>query len=580
MSSSLLEALEVIKKNSSLSDENLCRCALYIGSTPLTLKTMLYATLCESLPGRRVEVLDGQYGDLLGSLTQLASGRDTLDFLIVVIEWDDLDPRLGLRSSAGWNFSLDEVLASVRAKLALFLSTLGKLAERMPIIVSPPLLPFLPFHHNATRQASAWKAGIKRDVGAFVESLASVDGVRVLDADVLSETEAWRNRYSVDSHLAHGFPYSFDFASLLARHLAALALPAAPMKGIVVDLDDTLWKGILGEDGLDGVSWDLDCGSHIYAVFQSFLQSLAVSGVLLAVASKNDASRVEEIFQKRPMPLKRESFFPLMANWGAKSLSIRAILDAWNIHADSVAFIDDSPLEIEEVRSRIPELKCFLFPKQKPGDILDMIRTLRDLYGKEQVTEEDALRLDSLRRGAETLKHADMGEEDYEGYLRDIGTRITLHEQRGVFDKRAFELVNKTNQFNMNGTRCSEAEWRAICDRPDGFVLVASYEDKFGPLGKIAVMAGYVDNDHATVTHWVMSCRAFGRRIEYAMLRSLFSKEHIEAVTLSYKETPRNTVFKEFIDRLATVNGSSPNVTRDAFSNACPALYHAMSSDC
>lgn len=580
MPSSLLEALEVIKKNSSLSDENLCRCALYIGSTPLTLKTMLHATLCESLPGRRVEVLDGRYGDLLGSLTQLASGRDALDFLIVVIEWDDLDPRLGLRSSAGWNFPLDEVLASVRTKLSLFLSTLGRLAGRMPIVVSPPLLPFLPFHHNATRQASVWKAGIKSETASFAESLASLDGVRVLDADVLSEAEEWRGRYSAESHLAHGFPYSFEVASLLARHLAALAIPAAPMKGIVVDLDDTLWKGILGEDGLDGVSWDLDHGSHIYAVFQSFLQSLADSGVLLAVASKNDASRVEEIFQKRPMPLKRESFFPLMANWGAKSLSIRSILEAWNIHADSVAFIDDSPLEIEEVRSRIPELKCFLFPKRKPGDILELIRTLRDLYGKEQVTKEDALRLDSLRRGAETVRHSDMGEEDYEVYLRDIGARITLHDHRGLFDKRAFELVNKTNQFNMNGARCSETEWRAICDRPDGFVLAASYEDKFGPLGKIAVMAGHVEGDKATVAHWVMSCRAFGRRIEYAMLRSLFSTEHIETVILSYKETPRNTVFREFMEKLAVLEGPSPTVSHDSFFDACPVLYHEMLSDC
>lgn len=579
MPDSLLEALEIIKQYSQNDETNVFRCGFFCGSTPLSLKSMVHANLCVALKDRRVELSEGMYGDLLGSLLRELTEGVSLDCIIVVIEWEDLDPRLGLRAQAGWLSPYEDMLSSFRSKCALFLRYLKALAERMPVVVSLPSLPLLPLHFSVRRQANDWKAGIKKEIALFAMELVAVSTIRMLDVDILSEEASFFDRYSAESDLAYGFPYTLDFAIIFARHLAALAVPPRPLKGIIVDLDDTLWKGILGEDGAEGVTWDLEHGSHMHGVFQLFLQSLAKTGVLIAVASKNDPVRVEELFKKRSMLLERNAFFPLMAGWEVKSHSVQKILLMWNVHADAVAFVDDSPLEVEEVRKGVPELRCFLFPKQKPGAILKLIFELRDLFGKEFVSHEDALRLESIKHGAEITEQLASSEEGYEDFLREIKPKLTLFNQAGVFDKRAFELINKTNQFNMNGLRCSEHEWKTVVERESGFVFVVSYEDKFGPLGKIAVIAGHCDKKRFVVTHWVMSCRAFGRRIEYCMLAFLFKKLSIEKVCFHYIPTDRNGPFKEFLTTLECSEKNSWDIQRDIFMERAPILYHDVEEE-
>jgi len=356
-----------------------------------------------------------------------------------------------------------------------------------------------------------------------------------------------------------------------------LALPPTPLKGVIVDLDETLWKGILGDDGIEGVSWDLDHGSHIHAVFQAFVQSLAEAGILVAVASKNDPELVEELFKKRSPLLRRDSIFPLMAGWGRKSNSIRKVLEAWNIAADAVVFIDDNPLEIEEVRTELSGVKTFLFPSRKPDAVFNLISTLRDLFGKDEITEEDSIRMQSLKKREVFLTAEVSGGESYEELLRQNESVVTLRFLSEEGDARAFELLNKTNQFNMNGVRCTEGEWKKLCSRENGFVLVCEYQDRFGPLGKIAVMAGHVDGDRVVLTHWVMSCRAFGRRIEHCMLKYIFEEYEVGEMVLEYSSTERNKPFRTFASEAGAVAAEEGMVvTRAVLFERCPALYHEV----
>lgn len=578
MKPSLLDALEAVKKNSAIDDGKVLECALYCGFTPLHLQTFFHAALCGLSGNRRVLIQEGTYADLLGSLLGLISKDIPLEFVAVAMEWDDFDARLGLRSSSGWSHSSHaSILESVHAKSALFSDCLQRLAERTKVVLSLPSSPLLPLHYSVRGGSNPWESELRAAVSSWTDYLLPQKNFRLFNMELLSTSSSYASRYSAESHLAYGFPYSMDFASDLGRELAMLALPPTPLKGVIVDLDETLWKGILGDDGVEGVSWDLDHGSHIHAVFQAFLQSLAEVGILVAVASKNDPDLVEELFVKRSPLLRRDSVFPLMAGWGRKSNSIRKVLEAWNIAADAVVFVDDNPLEIEEVRAELPDVNAFLFPSGRADAVLSLISTLRDLFGKDEITEEDSIRMQSLKQRDVFLTAEVSGGENYEELLRQNESVVTLRFLSEKGDARAFELLNKTNQFNMNGVRCTEGEWKKLCSRENGFVLVCDYEDRFGPLGKIAVMAGYVDGDRVLLTHWVMSCRAFGRRIEHCMLKCIFEKYGVEEMGLEFSPTERNKPFRTFASEAgAVLTERCMGITRAVFFEKCPPLYHEV----
>lgn len=578
MSVSLLKALESVKANRVIDSGNDLFCALCCGFTPLHLQTFFHAALCGLSPKRRIALCEGTYGDLLGSLIKLSTEDLPVEFAVIATEWEDFDTRLGLRSFGGWSVaSQGDILDSVRAKVALYSECMKRLAAKTNVVLTLPSAPFLPLHHCVARRSSSWEFSLKREISLLPEDLLPLKGFRLLDHEVLRRCSAYVSRYSAESHLTYGFPYSLDYAGVLARELANLALPSPPLKGVIVDLDETLWKGILGEDGIEGVSWDLDRNSHIHGVFQAFLQALAEAGILVAVASKNNPSLVEELFSKRNMLLRRDSIFPLFAGWGRKSASIRKILEAWNIGADAIVFVDDSSLEVEEVRTELPEVRSFLFPSGKPDAVLDLIVTLRDLFGKDSITAEDSIRLRSLMQREEIAIVSASGGEGYEELLRRNQSVVTLRLGPREGDSRAFELLNKTNQFNMNGIRCTEGEWKELCGRENGFVIVAAYEDRFGPLGKIAVLAGYLDETRATLSHWVMSCRAFGRRIEHLMLDYLFKKHTIENIFLRYAPTERNAPFHDFATEIGAVKmEDGMEISLVSFSRKCPALYHEI----
>ena len=177
-------------------------------------------------------------------------------------------------------------------------------------------------------------------------------------------------------------------------------MPPAPKKGIISDFDDTMWKGIVGDEGPENVHWDLHGEAQMHGLYQKLLGSLSDNGTLVGVASKNDPAVVARTFERSDMILRSEQVFPIEASWNAKSGAVKSILEIWNVAADSVIFVDDSPMELAEVAAQHPGIECVLFPKQDPVACLQMLRRLRDLCGKDKVSSDDLLRLASIRQGA------------------------------------------------------------------------------------------------------------------------------------------------------------------------------------
>jgi FkbH-like protein len=350
----------------------------------------------------------------------------------------------------------------------------------------------------------------------------------------------------VKSELLSGFPYKLGHASALAGLLACFTRIPAPKKGLITDLDDTLWRGILGEVGIDGISWDLDHHSQMHAFYQGLLNALSSEGVLLAVASKNDPSRVEEVFNRKDLALSSNSIFPMEANWGPKSESVARILKTWNVGPDSVVFVDDSSLELAEVKASHPEVECIQFPTKDSAAIYELVLHLRDLFGRSTVSQADSMRVKTIRSSRAGLAAYEAGKVAPTRFLEQIEADMSFDFSKSPLDPRALELVNKTNQFNLNGKRFTEASWHKYFLDPTSFLMLVSYRDKFGPLGKIAVIAGR-RNSKLNVDMWVMSCRAFSRRIEHRCLEELFAKFDVDEIELDYSQTDRNSPLSQFL---------------------------------
>jgi FkbH-like protein len=190
------------------------------------------------------------------------------------------------------------------------------------------------------------------------------------------------------------------------------------------------------------------------------------------------------------------------------------------------------------------------FPKEDPQAIEALLNRLRDLFGKNFLSEEDATRRDSLRHAQETRAGEAIQGEVSEEFLKQSEAQLTFQFAKESLDPRALELVNKTNQFNLNGRRYGEREWQDFLHEPDSMLLVASYKDKYGPLGKIAVLAGHLSGKKLALPVWVMSCRAFSRRIEHCCIEELFERYDLEEIVFDFNSTPKNGPMREFLKNI------------------------------
>ena len=519
-----------------------------------------------------MEVISGLYGDLAGTLERQIS-KDT-QAVAIALEWPDLDTRLGYRSLGGWGSGEEaEIAGNVQAALGRLRHGMERLSGVARVAVSLPTLPLPPAFHTPGSEAGKAELEIWAALLNFAARLAGCRGISVASPQRSLDQSTSERRLDLKSEILTGHPYSVAHADAVGASLARLLQPAVPKKGLITDLDDTLWSGIVGEIGPEAVAWDLSNHAQLHGLYQQTLAALAGQGVLLAVASKNDLDPVEKAFARRDILLDKDKLFPMEVHWGPKSESVRRILGAWNIGADSVVFVDDSPRELAEVKAAWPEVDCLLFPKDDPSALLALLRNIRDEFGKSRLTEEDGFRLASIRAAA-AIPHEDLPGAGQEIFLSQAEAVLTAHFNPPATDSRIIELVNKTNQFNLNGIRQTEAEWRRNFDSARSFAVVVSYEDKYGPLGKIAALAGRLEDRTLHIQTWVMSCRAFSRRIEHGCMDLLFSRFGVDELRLDYAPTAKNGPFRDcFVPFLGTPPDGPFSVTRVQFEEHRPNLY-------
>lgn len=569
----LIEALEISRKPVA-HDAKLMRISLACGFTPLHLQNFLFAHLRQLFPENRIEIKTGLFGDLAGSLERLDAKY--LDGLAVALEWPDLDSRLGIRELGGWQVSdIHEVVSSVDLQLSRLQRALKKAASSAPVVVSLPTIPLPPLFYTPPNINSAEKTKLLLSLAKFAVDLSEESGIRILDSQALDAVSPPAARFDIKSEILSGFPYKLPHASTLAQCMASLLHSRSPKKGLITDLDDTLWSGILGEVGVEGVNWSLEDHSHIHGLYQQFLSSFASAGVLVGVASKNDATLVQQAFDRKDLLLKKDKVFPFEVHWHRKSDSVQRILKSWNIGPEAVIFIDDSPMEAAEVKAAFPAMECLVFKKDDYQSVWDLLANLRASFGKTAISKEDSIRLESLRSAAPLLDALGQNGNASDEFLKRADAFVSFDFTKRPKDSRAFELVNKTNQFNLNGKRFSESEWTKFLADPASFLVAVTYQDKYGPLGKIAVLLGKVQERKLHIAAWVMSCRAFSRRIEHHSLKRLFEKFDADEAVFDFQSTERNGPTQDFF---LEITGEPPRpglkISHTSFLEKAPPLFH------
>ncbi len=444
----------------------------------------------------------------------------------------------------------------------------------MPVAVAGPILPLPPIGNTIRAQRSVLELELEQQLAAFLLRISRFPGVRIVDGPRTEPLIPSPARFDAGMELLAGFPYTLPFAAELAKSLVDVLHQRAPKKGLITDLDETFWSGIVGEVGVDGVSWSQENHTQTHGLYQQMLGHLAACGVLLAVCSKNELTTVEAALARKDLLLDSASLFPVCAGWGTKSASVGQILRTWNIGADAVVFVDDNPMELAEVQQAFPGITALQFRGKSPAQVWNLLGELRDLFGKPHLTEEDAFRQLSIRTSAQI---EELGEEAATPeFLQSLQGAVTVSWRVESSDKRPLELINKTNQFNLNGLRIEEGEWQRRMDDSNTILAVVSYRDKFGPLGKIAVVLGHKTGEKVAISHWVMSCRAFSRRIEHHTLDWFFRHSNAEEVEFAFQVTEKNQPLRKFFEAIGVRPGpdGTHRITRAQFLSQCGPLPH------
>jgi len=410
------------------------------------------------------------------------------------------------------------------------------------------------FGENEERLAGSPAALLDR-INARLRVLAREEGVTLLSLDhwvAQDGVPAWHDpalwfRAKQEVHLA-AMPM---YGDIVGRTLAALQ--GRSFKCLVLDLDNTLWGGVIGDDGLDGIV--LGQGNALgeaFCAFQRYARDLAQRGVILAVCSKNDQHNALLPFERHPdMVLRRDDIACFAASWDDKATALRSIARQLNIGLDALVFADDNPFERNIVRRELPMVAVPELPLD-PALFPAMIARA-GFFESLTLTTEDTARTRQYRENVERDAAREQA-TDMPSYLRSLDMSLHWGRVNEVDQARVVQLINKTNQFNLTTRRYADNEIAALLHDPSALLLQMRLADRFGDNGIISVLIGYLaDPETLEIDTWLMSCRVLGRQVEQAALGILAGEARrmgARRLVGRYRPSDKNGMVAEHYPRL------------------------------
>lgn len=355
-------------------------------------------------------------------------------------------------------------------------------------------------------------------------------------------------------------------------------------KALVLDLDNTLWGGIVGDDGPENLELGQETPmGQVYQEFQSYVKAHKELGVLLNVNSKNDYENAVAGLNHPDGVLKPEDFIVIKANWETKSRNISEIASTLNIGKDALVFVDDNPREREIIRQQIPEAAV---PEMTDGENLAPDRFIRILdkngYFEVISLSEDDRKRNEMYKANALRKSQEESFGDYKEFLKSLEMKGTIRQFDSIHFSRIAQLTNKSNQFNLTTRRYTQSEIEQTAADPGYITLYGRLEDKFGDNGVVSLIIGKSEGKILKVELWLMSCRVLKRDMEFAMMDALVAecrKRGIDTIMGFYYRTAKNAMVKDFygmmgFDRI----GDGPSEGDSEWKFAIPKNYECKNT--
>ena len=382
---------------------------------------------------------------------------------------------------------------------------------------------------------------------------AAGDDVLLVDCERLASLHGKRRWF--DARYWHHAKQAVALGAipLLARHTAAVLAGDLGLarKCLVLDLDNTLWGGVIGEDGLAGIRLGGTAEGEAYVAFQQHILDLARKGVVLAVCSKNNAADARAPLERHPeMRIRLDDIAAFVAGWGSKADGIRVVADQLGLGLESLVFVDDNPAERQLVRQMLPTVDVLALPT----DPADYARALSEylLFETSAVTAEDRRRTEQYRARADA-EALEGGAASLEEFYKSLRMQAEITPFRAVDGPRIAQLVAKTNQFNVTTRRHSAQQLAEFARDPRCIHLTVRLRDRFADHGLVGVLIAFVDGTVAEIDTWLMSCRVIGRTVEVEMfewLRRAAISRGVTTIRGTYIPTPRNGPVTDLFERL------------------------------
>jgi FkbH-like protein len=411
-----------------------------------------------------------------------------------------------------------------------------------------------PFHNENGILSNEQSLSKKiRKINSFLEEIIEKNNGRAflvnLDRIIrlIGQNEAMDYRFLYSARA----PFKPELLNQYASEISKIgrALKGKNKKCLILDCDNTLWKGIIGEDGITGIK--LDPNNYPGNIFYNFQQSvvqLVNRGVIVALCSKNNESDVFEVLEKHQYSfLKRHHLAAWRINWKNKVDNIRELSEQLNIGLDYFVFVDDSPLECNLVKEQLPEVVVIQVP-EKIYELPEIL--IKDgLFDSLSVTDEDIRRTD-LYRSESIREESKKYFTDISSYLESLNIELEVFRNDFTSVKRLAQLTQKTNQFNLTTLRCSEEQISDFISEPNNELFHFSVKDKFGDMGITGLIMANIEDNKMKIQNFLMSCRVLGRNIESAFIHFFISKlieeKKLEIVTAEFLPTKKNIQVKEF----------------------------------
>jgi FkbH-like protein len=526
-----------------------CRVALLGSSTTSFLKSILEMQLLRD--GVAAEFYESPFGAYRQEILDPQSGvyQFRPDFAIILMNWRD----------AGLNDLSADAGGAVRETSQGILDLWKILGSRCSCHIIQPGFA-APWNEPYLALSSLLQGGRRRLIHEINRSLFenAASSVTLLDMEALAAASRtqWEDPLQWSSTKTYPAP---DALPVLGQHIVSCirSVLGLSSKLLALDLDNTLWGGIVGEDGLGGIKLGPPSAKgERYQEFQRYLKRLKDRGVLLAVVSKNNPQDAVEVFERHEAAaLKMSDFVLFEANWEPKPESLRRVSRKLGLGLDSFVFLDDNPNERAMVRAQLPDVVT----PEISGEPAESIEALeRGLYFQATAfTEEDRARSASYHSLAAAAGSYDTG--NVAEYLDSLQMELTWGPVDEQTRGRVAQLINKTNQFNLTTRRYTEAQVSAFMNSDRHWLRWFRLRDRFADHGLIGVMlAEYTTETVWRIDLWLMSCRVIGRKVEDVMFEQLVQaarERGVKTICAEYIPTAKNEMVRELLPKYGFSNG-------------------------